>query len=223
MAETELKFDLELMQASAQYINSAFTTLSSNMDKLNNTIFNSYIGSSGTAIKSPGVGDTLYSLWHDVVDVGLSDFISNYEEWSTAVSLVNATGAEYTEDALNTYGKEISEDDKAAGEKREIPNIDDLPPILDVDEQHEVNQILDINKTYTQDEWNSAVANLSDQQKKAITAANQATADTYYYQYKRLQEMDPSSKSYETTKSIIEGRNPEVLKILEQMYKDEVK
>lgn len=217
----EIAYNEDGMKAAAAYIHYAFTTLGTTFEQIN-TMFDSYI--SGTAMKTPTFSDKVNKAWHGYVDDSLNDFIENYKDWSDVISLVDATGADYTEEAIATYtadGNFILKEGMGSEEMEKV--LSDLGPLITYESRRKIVALTDPNIDYSkrgsQQHYTYAKGKLSEEELQALDVENDKQASLWYTQYKKYQD-NPNEFSKFAAESMSK-ENPDVLAKLQQRYRDE--
>lgn len=216
-----LAFNEDGMKVAANYINQAYTTLAQNIEEINK-MFDDYIGPAGEAIKTPAFAVNTNEAWHDDADVGLQDFMNNYSEWSDVIALVNATAASYAEDTKATYAADDVKIEEGADATKMQEILDGLDPLVTYQSRKKVNELLNSNISYDNlssvQQYETAKSGLSESELQLLQQKNQATANQWYRSFVDYKNGDSS----DTVNSCIEKQNPDVIRMMEQRYKEEV-
>ncbi len=223
----DIAYNAEGMAVAAQFISQSFDVFKTTCEQMTEQ-FDSYIP--GDAIKSPTFSQNLNNLWHETVDDGLVDFMNNYNEWSDVISLVNATGADLTDEATAIYAS-----DGLAGEVVEGLGAATMMRLLDavggvnltLEQQQNVDAITDINIRYNTDtarknrEYYESYGNLSPEEQRAVDKLNQEAADSHYRFYELYRSGEDNSVGSNETMAL--SQNPDVVKLMEERYASEHK
>ncbi len=216
-----LAFNEDGMKVAANYINQAYTTLAKNIEEINK-MFDNYIGAEGTGIKTPAFAVNTNEAWHDDADVGLQDFMNNYSEWSDVIALVNSTAASYAEDTIATYAADDVKIEEGADATKMQEILDGLDPLVTYQSRRKINELLDPNIRYDNSssvqQYETAKSGMSESELQLLQRKNQATADQWYKSFVDYKNGELS----DTVSSVIEKQNPDVIRMMEQRYKEEV-